>query len=104
MINNKFGLKKEYIKIIQNTLINYPEISEAKIFGSRAKGNYKNGSDVDIVLIGKKVNDEIVQKISQYLNQETEMPYFFDVLNFNSINNNDLKKHIERVGKEIFKR
>lgn len=49
----KFGLKDETILKIQSAFIKFPGIEKVVIYGSRAKGNYRNGSDIDITLFGK---------------------------------------------------
>lgn len=67
-----------------------------------AKGNYKNGSDVDLCLIGKNLTHRTVSKVSTFLNEETMMPYHFDVLNFGDLTNVELMSHIQRNGKSIF--
>jgi predicted nucleotidyltransferase len=67
------------------------------MFGSRAKGNYKNGSDVDIALKGK-LSFETITHINYLLNEETTMPYKFDVLNYHTIQDKDLIEHINRAG------
>lgn len=97
-----FGLTQKDINTIISVLFTYKEIDRAIIFGSRAKGNYKNGSDVDIALIGEKVSFEIVSNVSSILNEETNMPYKFDIIDYNSITNLDFKEHIDRVGMIIF--
>lgn len=95
---NSVGLRHNDLVTIVSVLEQHPEVAEAYLFGSRAKGNYRTGSDVDIALKGENLNAEIVSGISYQLNEETSMPYKFDVLNYHSINNNDLKQHIDRVG------
>ena len=93
-----FGLKDEDISTITGIIAQYGEVEKAFIFGSRAKGNYRNGSDVDIALQGKKISLETISGISYVLNEETLMPYHFDVLNYHTLNNPDLIHHIDRVG------
>ncbi len=95
----KFGLKQEDIAEICEILSKFEEIEQADIFGSRAKGNFKNGSDVDIVLKGKACDSSTALQISAILNEETNMPYHFDVLCYHEIKNQNLRDHIERVGK-----
>ena len=96
-MNDKyFGLKDGDIEIIIAILKRYPQIEQALIFGSRAKGNYKPGSDVDIVLKGT-VND-ITSDIGFSLNEDSLLPYKFDVLDYNSISYQNLIDHINRVG------
>ncbi|MCF2445165.1 nucleotidyltransferase domain-containing protein [Dyadobacter sp. CY345] len=98
-----FGLSESDILAINQVLASYPGIGEAYIFGSRAKGNYKNGSDVDIAIKGENVSFNLIMDISDYLNEETMMPYYFDVLNYHSINNKELSEHIDRAGVLIYK-
>ena len=93
-----FGLKDSDILSIKNVLARYPEVKKAYIFGSRAKGNFKNGSDVDIAIIGEEIDFSHILQISAFLNENTEMPYIFDVLDYDSITNKDLVAHIDRVG------
>ena len=96
-----FGLSEKAIKIIVDVIQNTPEIEKAIIFGSRALDNYKNGSDVDIALLGENVDENVKLRVSSILNENTPLPYYFDVLNFNSISNNSLKMHIEQFGKVL---
>lgn len=98
----KFGLKAEDIKQITDIIITFPEVHQAIIFGSRAMGNYKNGSDVDIALKGKNITHEIVTEIKYQLNEETPMPYFFDVVDYDRLKNEDLITHIDQFGKVLF--
>ncbi|RLA06375.1 MAG: nucleotidyltransferase domain-containing protein [Gammaproteobacteria bacterium] len=89
-----FGLTDAETDKIKLVLQNN-NIETAIIFGSRAKGNYNRGSDIDIT-----VNSNAI-RVSDALNNETNLPYFFDVLNMNDIKNKNLKEHIDRVGIKI---
>ncbi|CAG5011876.1 hypothetical protein DYBT9275_05044 [Dyadobacter sp. CECT 9275] len=93
-----FGLKESDISDITQILNRYPGISRAYIFGSRAKGNYKSGSDVDIAVKGDDISYDTILNIAAYLNEETLMPYHFDVLNYQTIQSSDLREHIDRTG------
>jgi len=97
---NEFGFKNNDLNIIVNTISALPGIEKAVIFGSRAKGNYKEGSDVDIA-VWTLSNDTALQLWGN-LNDKTLLPYKFDVLNYNKIDNSDLKDHIQRMGIEIY--
>lgn len=99
-----FGLKEDDLGNIIAVLQQNAEVEEAIIFGSRAKGNYRNGSDVDIALKGTALNYETTTDISYTLNEETQMPYYFDVLNYHTISNKDLTEHIDRSGICFYKR
>lgn len=99
-----FGLLDRDIIIIREVMNAFPQISEAVIFGSRAMGNYKIGSDVDIAVIGNEITRDIIIRLSGILNEEKGTPYFFDILDYNKINNDELKKHIDENGKVIYDR
>jgi predicted nucleotidyltransferase len=92
------GLSEKDTRIILQTIEKFPEIEQAVLFGSRAKGNYKKGSDVDIVLRGYEITPHIVSRIKYILNEEVPLPWFFDVLHYDNLKNEELKEHIDRVG------
>ena len=56
----------------------FDEVEEAILYGSRAKGNFKPGSDIDIVLRGEKLNLHVLNKISLDLD-DLFLPYTFDI-------------------------
>jgi predicted nucleotidyltransferase len=93
-----FGLSEENIAEIRNILSQFVEIEQAMIFGSRAKGNFKKTSDIDIVLKGNKITHNVVLSLSIKLNEESLMPYHFDVINYNTIENKALLDHINQFG------
>lgn len=86
-----FGLKQIELEQIKS-ILKSSGIKKAFIFGSRAKGCHKAGSDVDIAIEGDET------KVSYFLNEESNLPYFFDVVNINKIKNKNLLDHIKRVG------
>ncbi|MEI6854003.1 MAG: nucleotidyltransferase domain-containing protein [Bacteroidota bacterium] len=102
-MNEPFGLKKSDIETIVAIMKENEMVEEVLIFGSRAKGTYKNGSDVDLALKGK-LNFTITAHIGFLLNEETNMPYKFDVIDYLSIQNKELTEHIDRVGVVLYKR
>ena len=92
------GLKKKDFESILAAIKQFPEIEQAIIFGSRALGNYKRGSDVDIAVIGKMLTDKTITRLSALLNEELPLPYFFDVVRYEKLKNDALKKHIDSKG------
>lgn len=80
------------------------KVEQAFIFGSRAKGNFRNGSDVDLALKGEELDFNTISRISYQLNEETTMPYQFDVLNYHAVKEPSLIDHIDRVGIEFYRR
>ncbi|HEC42137.1 hypothetical protein LCGC14_2652310 [marine sediment metagenome] len=99
-----FGLRENDLTEIRIKLQQFPEVEEAFIYGSRAKGIQRKGSDVDLALKGKRLNSTVISQISYILNEETLMPFFFDVLNYHSLSNTELTDHINRVGKLLYKK
>ncbi|WZL73666.1 nucleotidyltransferase domain-containing protein [Clostridiaceae bacterium 35-E11] len=99
-----YGLLDRDLKFIIEAVDKYSEIEEVVLFGSRAMGNYKKGSDVDLAIVGENIDRKILRRICDDLNEEYPLPYFFDVVNYNEISNDKLKKHIDSVGKSIYKR
>ncbi|ALP91505.1 MULTISPECIES: nucleotidyltransferase family protein [Clostridium] len=97
-----YGLLERDIRYIKKALEQCEEIEKAIIFGSRAMGNYKNGSDVDIAVLGELISNNTILKLNDYLNEIYPLPYFFDIINYNSITNENLKKHIDIEGKIIY--
>ncbi len=97
-----FGLKDSYINQICCKLALFPEIEEAIIFGSRAMGNYKKGSDIDLALKGDRVSRATLNKLRIELEEKTCLPYSFDVLVLNSISNKNLMDHISNLGKRFY--
>ncbi len=96
-----YGLKNETIKKINEVLAQFPEVEEAILYGSRAKGNYKAGSDIDLTLNGKKLNLKLLNKISLALD-DLLLPYTLDISIYRHISNPDLIEHIDRVGKVFY--
>lgn len=97
-----FGLLDRDIEYIQKAFENFEEIEKAVVFGSRAMGNYKKGSDVDIAIIGENITNKTLFKLDDYLNEVYPLPYFFDIINYQVISNEKLKEHIDNEGKIIY--
>lgn len=99
-----FGLLDRDIEYINKALKQFDEIEKAIVFGSRAMGNYKKGSDIDIAISGEKVTSNIIYRLDDYLNEVYPLPYFFDIIHYDSIYNENLKKHIDNEGKVLYKK
>jgi predicted nucleotidyltransferase len=95
------GLTETDISLIAAAIAQFPEIEDALIFGSRAKGSYKKASDVDLAVKGRAVSNETIKRLNFVLNEELPLPYFFDVVHYESLENQLLVEHIDRVGKSI---
>ncbi|UZQ49471.1 nucleotidyltransferase domain-containing protein [Clostridium kluyveri] len=100
----RFGLKEFDLEYIVDAIKKFDEVDKAVIFGSRAKGTYKNGSDIDIAIYGEKITLDVLSALHTTLEEESPMPYLFDIVDFTHLNHEELKKHIERVGKVIYEK
>jgi uncharacterized protein len=98
-----YGLKDEQIEKIKEVFRKNEKIDEAILIGSRAKGNFKNGSDIDFILKGDNlILDDI---LSLRINLDNlNLPYTFDILIYSKIQNPDILEHIKRVGKVFFRK
>jgi uncharacterized protein len=99
----KFGLSDRILEKFHSVFSKYPEIEEVVIYGSRAKGNYREGSDIDITLKGEKVTENIRSKVWLDLD-DLNTPYLIDLSVFNSLSSESLVEHINRVGLSFYKR
>lgn len=98
-----FGLPEILIDKIINILQNHSEVEEAIMYGSRAKGNYREGSDIDLTLTGEAITDEVRNQIFWEID-EINSPYTLDLSVYHKITSKELKNHIDRVGKELYQR
>ncbi|WP_257350800.1 nucleotidyltransferase domain-containing protein [Pseudalkalibacillus decolorationis] len=97
-----YGLMQTDIEYIKQALSQFTDIKKAIIFGSRAHGNYKKGSDVDLAICGEEISDNTVYNLNDLLNEVYPLPYFFDLLHYEHINNEYLLEHINTEGKVIY--
>lgn len=98
----KYGLSQADMQQIVQAVQKFPQIECACIFGSRAKGNFKSGSDVDIAISGEEISPEVVTRLGVILNEETPLPYYFDIVHIQSLTDSSLKEHIGRVGQWFY--
>jgi len=98
----KFGLKEKVIKQINSVFLKFPQVEQVVIYGSRAKGNYKKSSDIDLTLKGIDINLSLMHTIELEID-DLLLPYTFDISIFKQISNPDLIEHINRVGLEFYR-
>ena len=97
----KYGLKESDIEKIITVFRNFPQIEKAILYGSRAKGNFKPFSDIDLTLTGDLLNLSVLNQIEIQLD-DLLLPFTFDISDYNQISNPDLTDHIKRVGIEFY--
>jgi predicted nucleotidyltransferase len=96
-MEKKFGLNPLTIEKIIKVFAAVPEIKQTIIYGSRAKGNYRNGSDIDIVIAGENMTLSELFKIENQLD-DLLLPYRIDLSLLHMIDDPNLLDHINRVG------
>jgi len=102
-MNLRFRLKESTISSIQKCFSKYRTINEVIIYGSRAKGNHRNGSDIDLTIKGENFDFSDLLRLENEID-DLLLPYEFDISIFLKIDNRDLINHIERVGQVFYKR
>jgi predicted nucleotidyltransferase len=101
---NKYGLSQSSVQKICAVLSRYPQVEKAILYGSRAKGNYKNGSDIDLTLRGgADLTLNVVYKILSDLD-DLLLPYTIDLSIFNHIGDPDVIEHIQRAGVTFYQK
>lgn len=101
--NNRFGLTAETIASICKVLAKFPQVETVILYGSRAKGNFKNGSDIDLTFMGQDLDLRMLNRIDNDID-DILLPYSFDLSIKSHISNADLLEHIERVGKIFYQK
>lgn len=97
------GLSDTTIEKICNVLSRHSSVEKAVLYGSRAKGTFKPGSDIDLSLYGATITLNELGDIDSELD-DLLLPYTFDLLIFDTLNHAKLREHIERVGKVFYQR
>jgi len=97
------GLSAATVAEIHAVLARFPEVEIAMLYGSRAKGNFKPGSDVDLTLLGPGLTLKILGQIQDDL-EDGLLPYRFDVSILDQITQSDLLDHIRRVGVAFYEK
>jgi type I restriction enzyme S subunit len=99
----KYGLTETTVESICTVFARFPEIEKAILYGSRAKGNFKTGSDIDLTLCGEALTSDLRSTIASALD-DLLLPYTIDLSVFNELNHAKLREHIERVGVLFYER
>ena len=95
------GLYEEDLETIRAVLANFAdEITQVDLFGSRATGNYRGNSDVDLVIHGE-VKDASIARMWTLFN-ESNLPFSVDVTSYERLTHRPLKEHIDAVGRCLF--
>lgn len=101
MSTPEFGLPPSTLDTIRQILADVPAVEKAVIYGSRAKGNYRPGSDIDLTLFGDELDLDTLGQIATRLD-ESPIPYQVDLSIFKLIEHAGLREHIERAGQLFY--
>jgi len=96
-MRNKFGLTERDMATIHSIFESYPEVKTVLIFGSRAKGNYRLGSDVDLAIMNEGVSLKRLAQMRRDF-EESSLPYIMDLVDFTKVDHLEFIDHINRVG------
>lgn len=99
--SERFGLSLKAWGDLAVIFKNFPTIERVVLFGSRAKGTHKPGSDVDLVIDGAEVNTSTLLRLQSAL-ENSDLPYFFDVLQLKKVDSLELLEHIREFGVVIY--
>ena len=100
-MSGSFGLPPETLASLRAVFEKYDAIEEVVVYGSRAKGNFRDNSDIDLTLVGKKLTLSLLLEIETEID-DLLLPYKVDLSIKDQIDNPNLIEHIERVGQSFY--
>jgi predicted nucleotidyltransferase len=101
MRKTAFGLGERVVATICDVFKAHPEVEDVILYGSRARGNYKVGSDIDLTMQGEALDYRLLSTINQEL-YDLPIPYTVDLSILSEISNPKLVEHIQRVGRIFY--
>lgn len=96
-----WGLPAETLAAMRCILAQEPNVQQAILFGSRAKGTYRPGSDVDLALVGENLTLDTLGRLARAF-EESAVPYQVDLCWLAAVDHPALLEHIERVGQVFY--
>jgi predicted nucleotidyltransferase len=97
------GLSAGTLEQICATLARFPQVAQGVLYGSRAKGNFKPGSDIDLTLCGEGLTLSLLGDIEAALD-DLLLPYEIDLSIYHQLGHAELVAHIDRVGRVIYQK
>jgi predicted nucleotidyltransferase len=102
-MTTRFGLSEATIQKLCAALAHYPQVEKAVLYGSRATGTYRNGSDIDLALFGDDLNLQTLCKIMNAID-DLMLPHSVDLVIFGQVSDPDLMAHIQQAGVMFYQR
>ncbi len=99
----EFGLNDQEVSALRDAFAAFPEVEEAIIYGSRARGTNRVSSDIDITLKGKALTYLQLALLDARID-DLYLPYFVDLSLFSKLRNEDLLESINREGKVLYRK
>lgn len=99
----RFGLPDHTLDAIRRILAQEPAVASAILFGSRAKGTHRPGSDIDLALVGEGLDIDVLGRLMRAF-EESSIPYQVDLCWLAAVDHPPLREHIERVGQVLYER
>lgn len=102
-MNKSLGISQKDLETIISYIKQFTEIEKVIIFGSRSKGTYKKGSDIDLAISGTNISFDTTASLKELLNNDENnfIPYFFDIINYNNCDEH-IKFEIDKYGQILF--
>lgn len=98
-----FGLPPATLEKLNSVFAQHDAIDSVLIYGSRAKGNYRAGSDIDLTIKGGGISFAEFMQIEDQID-DLMLPYSVDLSQYRQLENTELITHIDRVGVAIYTR
>lgn len=102
--HNEFGLSETAMDIIREICGRFPRISQVIMYGSRAMGTFREGSDIDMTIVADEgfSKNDLLRMADAF--DDSMLPYLVDLSIFAELKSPDLKDHIRRRGKVLYAR
>ena len=97
------GLSANTLAQICTTLARFPQVEKGVLYGSRAKGNFKPGSDIDLILRGEGLTLSLLGDIDMALD-DLLLPFEMDLSIYDQLGHAELLAHIDRYGRVIYQK
>ncbi|QOJ20885.1 MAG: nucleotidyltransferase domain-containing protein [Gammaproteobacteria bacterium] len=96
-----FGLSPATLEKLNTVFAQHDAIDSVLIYGSRAKGNFRAGSDIDLTIKGDEISFTEFMQIEDQID-DLMLPYTVDLSQYYQLENTDLVAHIDRIGVAIY--